>query len=179
MNLPQYKKWRVLLHRVIAKEQAKREQTHPVCLHAVEKFEKVGNANTQWLWNNEFKIVQKNSLEIKNNIKKKDFFEKPLITMIITWQIRAVKGQRLAVIDRWLALSCSAGLVETDFLASENVFFCSEIFLLVKTITDISGGEFLKKDHILTNKKIDFLASGNHFLPFSLLSEKREENAFH
>ena len=71
MNLSQYKKWRVLLHRVIAKEQAKREQTHPVCLHAVEKFEKVGNANTQWLWNNDFKIVQKNSLEIKNNIKKK------------------------------------------------------------------------------------------------------------
>ena len=47
MNLSQYEKWRVLLHRVIAKEQAKREQTHPVCLHAVEKFEKVGNANTQ------------------------------------------------------------------------------------------------------------------------------------
>ena len=47
MNLSQYKKWRVLLHRVIAKEQAKREQTHPVCLHAVEKFEKVGNVNTQ------------------------------------------------------------------------------------------------------------------------------------
>ena len=47
MNLSQYKKWRVLLHRVIAKEQAKREQTHPVCLHAVEKFEKVGNTNTQ------------------------------------------------------------------------------------------------------------------------------------
>ena len=47
MKLSQYKKWRVLLHRVIVKEQAKRVQTHPVCLHAVEKFEKVGNTNTQ------------------------------------------------------------------------------------------------------------------------------------
>ena len=32
---------RALLHRVIAKQQAKGEQAHPVCLHAVEKNEKV------------------------------------------------------------------------------------------------------------------------------------------
>ena len=56
MNLSKCKKWRALLHRVIAKQQAKREQTHPVCLHAVEKYvclhagekyEKVENVNTQ------------------------------------------------------------------------------------------------------------------------------------
>ena len=47
MNLSRYKRWRVLLHRVIPKQQAKREQTHPVCLHAVEKYEKVENINTQ------------------------------------------------------------------------------------------------------------------------------------
>ena len=41
MNLSKCKRWRVLLHRVIAKQQLKREQTHPVCLHAVEKYEKV------------------------------------------------------------------------------------------------------------------------------------------
>ena len=28
---------------MIAKQQVKREQTHPVCLHAVEKYEKVEN----------------------------------------------------------------------------------------------------------------------------------------
>ena len=47
MNLSKYKKWRALLHRVIAKQQAKGEQTHPVCLHAGEKYEKVENVNTQ------------------------------------------------------------------------------------------------------------------------------------
>ena len=30
MNLAKYKKWRALLHRVIAKQQPKREQTHSV-----------------------------------------------------------------------------------------------------------------------------------------------------
>ena len=32
---------------MIAKQQVKREQIHPVCLHAVEKYEKVKNVNTQ------------------------------------------------------------------------------------------------------------------------------------
>ena len=36
-------RWRALLHRVIAKQQANKEQTHPVCLQAVEKYEKVEN----------------------------------------------------------------------------------------------------------------------------------------
>ena len=36
---------RALLHRVIAKQQAKREQTHPVCLHTAEKYKKVENVN--------------------------------------------------------------------------------------------------------------------------------------
>ena len=47
MNLTKYKRWRVLLHRVIAKQQAKKEQSHPVCLHAVDKYENVENVNTQ------------------------------------------------------------------------------------------------------------------------------------
>ena len=47
MNLFKYKRWRALLHRVTAKQQSKREQTHPVCLHAVEKCEKVESINTQ------------------------------------------------------------------------------------------------------------------------------------
>ena len=47
MNLSQYKKWRAILHRVILKEQAKREQPHPVCSHTVEKYKKVENVNTQ------------------------------------------------------------------------------------------------------------------------------------
>ena len=36
-----------LLHKVIAKQQLKREQTHPVCLHAAEKYEKVESIDTQ------------------------------------------------------------------------------------------------------------------------------------
>ena len=47
MNLTKNKRWRVLLHRVIAKQQVKIEQTHPVRLHAVYKYEKVENVNTQ------------------------------------------------------------------------------------------------------------------------------------
>ena len=38
---------------------------------------------------------------------KKDFLEKPPVTMIITQWIWAVKSQRLALIDRWLARICS------------------------------------------------------------------------
>ena len=47
MNLSKYKRWRALLHRVIVKQQAKREQTYPVCLYAVEKYEKLESVNTQ------------------------------------------------------------------------------------------------------------------------------------
>ena len=47
MNLSKYKRWRALLYIVTAKQQSKREQTHPVCLHAVEKCEKVESVNTQ------------------------------------------------------------------------------------------------------------------------------------
>ena len=46
MNLSKYKWWRALLQRVIAKQQSKREQTHPVYLQ-VQKYEKVENVNTQ------------------------------------------------------------------------------------------------------------------------------------
>ena len=48
MNLSKYKMWRLLLQRVIAKQQAKREQSHPVCWHAVEKYENMENVNTQY-----------------------------------------------------------------------------------------------------------------------------------
>ena len=40
---------------MIAKQQAKGEQTHPVFLHAVEKYDKVENTNTL----NDYKITQK------------------------------------------------------------------------------------------------------------------------
>ena len=45
MNLSKYKRWRPLLHRLIAEQQSK--QTHFVRLHAVEKYEKVEIVNTQ------------------------------------------------------------------------------------------------------------------------------------
>ena len=38
---------RALIYRVAAKQRAKREQTHPVYLHVVEKYEKVESVNTQ------------------------------------------------------------------------------------------------------------------------------------
>ena len=38
--MQKYKRWGALIYRVIAKQRAKREETHPVRLHAVEKFEK-------------------------------------------------------------------------------------------------------------------------------------------
>ena len=44
----------------------------------------------------------------------------------------------------------------------------------MKTVFSISGNQFLKKDHILT--VTDFLASGNHFLPFFKTAIKMEEN---
>ena len=39
--------WRTLIYVEIAKQQAKRGQTHPVCLNAVEKYKKVESVNTQ------------------------------------------------------------------------------------------------------------------------------------
>ena len=40
-----YKRWRALIYKVIAKQREKREQTHPVCLHIVVKYEKVESVN--------------------------------------------------------------------------------------------------------------------------------------
>ena len=42
--------------------------------------------------------------------------------------------------------------------------FVQRFLLHVEIVTEISGSQFLKKDHILTNET-DFLASGDHFLP--------------
>ena len=43
-----------------------------------------------------------------NKIKKRFFGKATGHNMINTWQMWAVKGQRLVVIDRWRALICSA-----------------------------------------------------------------------
>ena len=45
--MKKYKRWKALMHGVIAKQRAKREKTHPVSLPAVEKCEKVESVNTQ------------------------------------------------------------------------------------------------------------------------------------
>ena len=68
MNLSHYKRWRMLLNRAIVKEQSKREQTHPECIHAVEKYEKLENINTQ----NDYETRSKKSTDKK---KKDLFFE--------------------------------------------------------------------------------------------------------
>ena len=55
MKMSKYKRWRALLNRMIVKWQAKTEQTHPVCLHAVEKYEKLKNGNAE----NDYKTTSK------------------------------------------------------------------------------------------------------------------------
>ena len=73
--------------RVIAKQRAKRIQTHCVYLCAVEKYNKVESVNAQ---NNQEtrKQVQDRSNEFlgnnNDNNNKKDFLEKPMVTMIMT-----------------------------------------------------------------------------------------------
>ena len=47
MKVPKYRSSRALLHRMIAKQQAKKEQTHPVCLHAVDKYKNLESINAQ------------------------------------------------------------------------------------------------------------------------------------
>ena len=47
MNLSKNKRWKALLHRMIVKQQAKREQTYYMCLQAVEKYKKVESINKQ------------------------------------------------------------------------------------------------------------------------------------
>ena len=54
-------------------EQIKRKQPCSLCFVNVFKFQE-----------NKFKIVQKNFYEIKIILIKRDFSEKPLVTMIIT-----------------------------------------------------------------------------------------------
>ena len=48
MNLSKYKWWRALLHRMIVKQQSKREQAHPVCLQEVQKHKKVDNTQNDY-----------------------------------------------------------------------------------------------------------------------------------
>ena len=51
-----YKSCEAIIYRVIAKQRARKEQTHPLCLHAVEKYGKVENVNTK----NDYKTTSKN-----------------------------------------------------------------------------------------------------------------------
>ena len=53
--------------------------------------------------------------------------------------------------------------METDFPASGNRFFVQRFSLLEDTVTETSGRELYKKEHILTNVSY-FLTSGTHFL---------------
>ena len=64
MNLSKYKLWRALLQRVIAKQQSKREQTHPVYLQEVQKYENVENVNTQ----NDYETSKKWTIKKKTDL---------------------------------------------------------------------------------------------------------------
>ena len=59
------KRWRVLIHRIITKQQVKRRQTCSLCFVSMFKFQE-----------NKFKIVQKNFWEIKIILIKKRFIGK-------------------------------------------------------------------------------------------------------
>ena len=57
------KSWGALIHRMITKQQLKREQSYPVCLYAVEKSEKVESVNTQ----NDYETTSKKMNRSKEN----------------------------------------------------------------------------------------------------------------
>ena len=59
-----YKRWRALRYRVIAKQCAKWEQTHPVCWQAVEKYEKVESINRQ----NDYETASKKVTDKKKTL---------------------------------------------------------------------------------------------------------------
>ena len=58
---------------------------------------------------------------------------------------------------------------QTNFV--QTIFFVQSFFFLVETVTEISGSQLFKKDHVLDNVT-DFLASENSFFPFSLDSSQ-------
>ena len=64
--------------------------------------------------------------------------EKLPVTMIITWSIWAVKGQRLVVIDHWPALICSAvwnsGALKTFFPTQKKMTYFVSRFAVIKTL---------------------------------------------
>ena len=47
LRMSKVQRWSALIYRVIAKQRAKRKQTHPVCSHAGEKYAKVESVDTQ------------------------------------------------------------------------------------------------------------------------------------
>ena len=54
----------MLIYRVIAKQQAKKEQSRLVYLHTVEKYKKVGSINTQ----NDYETSEKRTDKKKTNL---------------------------------------------------------------------------------------------------------------
>ena len=78
-----YKRWRALLHTAIAKQQLRREQTHPVCSNEVEINEKEESLNTQTDYettskNEQIKRKQTSSLFFVNVFKVQDRLKKIL-----------------------------------------------------------------------------------------------------
>ena len=55
MNLSRYKRWKALLQSDCKAAIKKKNKTHPVCLHAVEKYKKVESINIQ----NDYKTTSK------------------------------------------------------------------------------------------------------------------------
>ena len=111
-------------------------------------------------------------------IRRKQFSNKKLILdcgQLIFWPVKTI-------FSPFFKYSCQLQaffrLAETSFSMNSFILtsgigfpgqwklfpFLQRFFFLVKTVTEISASQFLKKDHILTNGT-DFLASGNHFLP--------------
>ena len=51
------------------------------------------------------------------------------------------------LVQKYFSRNSTFWLVETDFLVRENRFPLFSLFLLVETVTEINGSQFLKKDH--------------------------------
>ena len=76
---------------MIGKQRTKREQTCPVCLHAVKKYKKVESVtqNDSEIiskeWTDKKKTDLFKALLVNSNLNEKDFLENPPVTMIMTW----------------------------------------------------------------------------------------------
>ena len=79
-------------------------------------------------------------------IKKQRSLGKATATMIITWEVLTFKGQRLAVIDHWPVLICSAALINASTwylswtISANEKYFWQILLKIERFSTDMGNG---------------------------------------